>query len=104
MLITLFAVWLGILGPLPNGVTGWLQNWQTLIAATVASTIASIAAYVAFQNTSRSLAHAERLETNRRRRKHAAVRAVLPLALSQVIAYAERSAHALDALVASCIG
>jgi len=77
---------------------GWLREWQTLTAATVAL----IAAIVAVQNTTRSLRHSERLETHRRNRKHAAVRAVLPLALAQVSDYAERSAHALDTLVKIC--
>jgi len=48
------------------------------------------------------MAHAERLERNRRERKHAAVRAVLPLALSQVIAYAEKSAQSLNRLSELC--
>jgi hypothetical protein len=102
MLIGLLGVWLGIFGPLPPGATSWLQAWQTLIAATVASTIASIASYVAFQNTSRSLAHSESLETNRRQRKHAAIRAILPLALSQVNAYAEHYAKELVPLISKC--
>lgn len=98
-LIVLVAVLLGILGPMPDGFAKWLQGWQPLAAAGVAS----IAAYIAFQNTSRSLAHAESLETNRRRRKHAALRALLPLALSQVVAYAERSTRALNELVGKCV-
>jgi hypothetical protein len=78
---------------------GWLRDWQTLTAATVAF----IAAIIAFQNTSRSLRHSERLETHRRNRKHAAIRAVLPLALAQISDYAERSARALDSLVEKCV-
>lgn len=78
---------------------GWLKDWQTLTAATVAL----IAAFIAFQNTSRSLRHSERLETHRRNRKHAAIRAVLPLALTQISDYAERSARALDSLVKKCV-
>jgi hypothetical protein len=27
LLIVLLGVWLGILGPLPNGVAGWIQSW-----------------------------------------------------------------------------
>lgn len=100
MLIVLLGVWFGIFGPMPDGFTKWLQGWQTLIAAFVAA----VAVIVAFKNTDRSLAHAENLETNRRQRKHAAVRAVLPLALSQVIAYAERSAWTLNDLVSKCEG
>jgi hypothetical protein len=96
-------VWLGIFGPAPPGTVGWLQAWQPLIAATIASTVASVAAYIAFGNTTRSLEHAEYLERNRRYRKHAATRAVLPLALSQVTGYAERSAHALNELIAKCM-
>jgi hypothetical protein len=103
LLIVLLAVWLGIFGPAPPGTSIWLQAWQPLIAATVASTVASFAAYVAFSNTTRSLRHAEDLERNRRHRKHAATRAVLPLALAQVTSYAERSAHALNDLVSKCV-
>lgn len=99
MLIVLLTVWLGIFGPLPTGITGWLLRWQTLFAASVAATVASIAAYIAFRNTSRSLAHAEELEKRRRNRKHAALRAMLPLALAAISDYAERSSHALNDLL-----
>lgn len=102
LLIGLLGVWLGIFGPLPVGVSSWLHHWRSLIAATIASTIASIAAYVAFQNTSRSLHHAEGMEKNRRERKHAAVRAVLPLALSQVNSYAAKTAQLLNEVVGKC--
>jgi len=103
ILIVLLTVWLGIAGPLPNGVAEWIHHWQPLIAATVASTVASIAAYIAFQNTSRTLRHSEELESNRRRRKHAALRAVVPLALAQISDYAEKSAHALADLEGKCV-
>lgn len=98
ILIVLIAIGLGIVGLIPDSFLAWLQKWQTLSAAGVAS----VAAYIAFQNTTRSLRHAERLENNRRNRKHSAVRAILPLALSQILAYAERSARALIELVAKC--
>src|SRR5580704_16524622 len=100
MLIVILGVWLGIVGPLPHGFAAWLQQWQTLAAACVASA----AAYIAFRNTSRTLAHAESLENRRRIRKHAAIRAVLPLALAQVSNYAARSAEALNQLVHICQG
>jgi hypothetical protein len=100
MFIVLVAIWLGIVGPMPNGVADWLQKWQTLAAASVAS----IAAYIAYRNTTRSIRNAEELEKHRRSRKHAALRAVLPLALVQVTNYAERSAHALNDLVNKCNG
>jgi len=82
----------------------WLHDWQTLAAATTASIVASIATYIAFQNTTRSLRHAESLEKHRRSRKHAALRAVLPLAVSQVTNYAEQSAHTLNSLISRCSG
>jgi hypothetical protein len=87
---------------MPDDFAAWLQNWQTLAGAIVASIVASTAVSIAFHNTTRSLRHAEELETRRRSRKHAALRAVLPLALAQVIHYAEGSAHALDELVREC--
>lgn len=102
LLIVMIGVWLGIFGPLPSGVTNWVHHWQTLIAAVVAATIASIAAYVAFQNTERTLKHNEHLERHRRARKHASLRAMLPLALSKISEYAEDSADALNRLVDQC--
>lgn len=100
MLIPLLAIWLGIIGPLPNGFAAWLRQWQTLLAATVAL----FAAGIAFHNTTRSIRQAAEQETSRRKRKHAALRAVLPLALSQVGEYAERSARALNQLAILCQG
>ncbi|MFZ2082477.1 MAG: hypothetical protein WAV38_38640 [Xanthobacteraceae bacterium] len=85
---------------MPRGFVAWLQNWQTLVAALVAVG----AAGVAFHNTTRSLRDGKRLEMRRRGRKHAALRAVLPLALSQLTDYAERSAHALGDLLNRCSG
>jgi hypothetical protein len=84
------------------GFTAWLQEWQTLVAATVAFSAASIASYVALHNTTRSLEHAERSEKHRRMRKHSAVRSVLPIALAEVLGYAERSVLALNGLVGQC--
>ena len=91
------VTWLGIVGPLPNTFAVVLEKWQTLIAAFVAL----IAAYIAFQNTSRTLRNSRRLEKKRRSRKHAAVRAVLPLALSQIVEYAQHSAISLDKAVSA---
>jgi hypothetical protein len=85
-----------------QGFTAWLQQWQTLVAATVAFTAASIAAYVALHDTTRSLEHAERSEKHRRMRKHSAVRSVLPIALAELSGYAERSVLALNELVGLC--
>src|SRR5262249_49364022 len=50
-----------------------------------------------------SLIGAENLETHRRSRKQAALRAALPLSAAAISQYAEKSAHALNALVPSCI-
>jgi hypothetical protein len=97
--LLIFFPWL-ISSMLLGEFSKWLFRWQTLVAALVAS----VAAYIAFQNTTRTLKHSERLENNRRNRKHAAVRAVLPLALAQVTAYGERSARDLNELVNKCNG
>jgi hypothetical protein len=66
-----------------------------LVAATVALCAALFAAYVTYRNTTATLALNTQQETQRRCRKHAAVRSVLPLALVKVTEYAEVSAHGL---------
>jgi hypothetical protein len=76
-----------------------LQNWQTLAGAIVAS----IAIFGVFLNTNRAVKHAERLETHRRSRKHAAQRAVLPPILAQISGYAQRSASQLAAMTEMCV-
>jgi hypothetical protein len=76
----------------------WLYRWQGLIGVV----IALIAAGVAFHNTTRSLQNAEKLEKHRRSRKHAALRAVLPLALARLTDYAARSGQALNELEKMC--
>jgi hypothetical protein len=75
-----------------RGLLNEIKPWQTLIGAT----IALLAAGIAFHNTSRSLRQNKEQEANRRRRKHAAVRATLPLALAQISNYAAQSARNLD--------
>jgi hypothetical protein len=99
-------VWLplGSIVSLPTGVTNWLLKWETLVGATVASIVASTAAYIALLNTRNLIRNAQDLENRRRERKHVAIRATLPLALAQVINYAQRTARALDALVQNCEG
>jgi hypothetical protein len=82
------STWLAIFGPLPLAVGEWIKQWQTLLSAAVAS----IAACIAFTNTSRTLKHAEALETHRRKQKLKSIRAIMPNMVSQLIAYAEASA------------
>ncbi len=75
-----------------------LQQWQTLVGATVAIAAAIIALF----NTTRTLRQNQNLETERRKRKHAALRAMLPLALAKVSEYSEQSAHDLKELLNRC--
>ena len=96
--IVLLAVWLGIIGPMPEGVAKWIRDWQTLIGATIALG----AAYIAFSNARLTLAQTRSLETHRRERKHASLRATLPLALSQIGNYGEETAKALEKLIGAC--
>lgn len=107
--IALFALialgaWIFVALPLiylPSGtLVSSLQNWQTSIAAGVAL----VAASIAFHNTTRSLSHAERLEARRRSRKHAAVRAMLPLALADIARYARETVSSLEELIEKCDG
>jgi hypothetical protein len=94
------AIWtlLAALG-LPDLAPGWLQRWQPLVGATVGATITAIAVYFAIQNTNRTIRQADDLETRRLRRKRAALRAALPLALAAVITHAEQSANELGVLL-----
>lgn len=92
------TVWLGILGPMPSGIAQWINDWQNLIAAIIAIGAAGLA----YRSATQQLAQNDEQERNRRSRKHASVRAMLPLALSQVIEYAQNSAFALVDLVPLC--
>lgn len=94
----LLTVWLGIAGPMPSGVTEWIKDWQNLIAAIIAVG----AALLAYRTATRQLALNDSQERNRRSRKHKSLRAVLPLALSQISEYTQDSAFALLALIPLC--
>jgi len=98
------GVGLGIFGPIiddaaAKGPIETLKQWQTIIAAM----IALLAAFMAWKNTNRQIENASNLERQRQARKRAALRAVLPLALSSVADYAQKSAKFLRALHGLCI-
>jgi hypothetical protein len=93
MMLVLLTIWSGLVG-----FATWLHQWQVLVAAMVAL----FAAIIAVHNTTRSLRLSTKQETIRRERKHAALRAVLPLALAQILDYAERSGRALAQLATQC--
>jgi hypothetical protein len=84
----------------PAAFVAWLHEWQTLLGAT----IAALAIFAALYNSTRAIRHADSLEMRRRTRKHAALRAMLPLALPDVTNYAQSSAHARRDLRAECAG
>jgi hypothetical protein len=88
----LAVVFRDILFPMPDGFAAWLKGWQSLAAATIAFFVAFSVAYIAYQQN-------HKLERQRRDRKHAATRAVLPLALAQISAYAEVAADQLRSLL-----
>ena len=100
----MLGVWLGIFGPIiddaaAKGPIETPKQWQTIIAAM----IALLAAFIAWKNTNRQIENANNLERQRQARKRAALRAVLPLALSSVADYAQKSAKFLRALHGLCI-
>jgi hypothetical protein len=76
-----------------------IQPWQTLIGGG----IALLAALLAYWNTTRAVRNARKLELWRRSRKHAALRALLPLALSEISDYAERTIRPLNVLYDHCV-
>lgn len=99
-LLVLISVLLGIVGPLQPGFAAWVNKWQNLIAAV----IAMFAAWLAYQSALKQLEQNKQQEHNRRHRKHTSVRAMLPLALSHIMEYAEQSVHKLNALLPQCEG
>ncbi|WP_338309273.1 hypothetical protein [Bradyrhizobium sp. TM233] len=98
------AVWIFIALPLihlpEGGFASRLHEWQTLVGATVAL----VAAGLAYFNTTRSLAHSQRVEEDRRARKHAALRATLPLALADINHYAGGIVTTLLDIIEKCDG
>lgn len=72
----------------------WLYDWQTLIG----SGAAVIAAGVSIWYLSEQIRQADKHERTRQQRRHAAARATLPLALSQICDYAEAAVRELNAL------
>jgi hypothetical protein len=98
LLCVLIGVWLGIFGELQQGFSAWIFKWQTLIGVFVATGAASVAVW----NTTRSVKAAERLEQQRRNSKQSAVRSLLPIALSEIVDYSEKSAKGLLELVGKC--
>jgi hypothetical protein len=92
MLSAMLAAWIGVAGSLLNdiaarGVYRVANEWQTSISAAIALIAASLAVW----NTTRTLRKSEELEAERRARKFAAVRASLPLSLSQIADYGSES-------------
>jgi membrane protein implicated in regulation of membrane protease activity len=62
MLTVVLAAWLGILGSLPAGVSKWVHEWQSLIAASIAIGAAALA----YSSARRQLAQNDKQERNRR--------------------------------------
>lgn len=63
--------------------------------------VASIAAFIAYRNTTRQLTHTTNLEEKRRARKHAALRSILPIELAEITRYAAETAKALDGVISN---
>jgi hypothetical protein len=66
--------------------------------------VALIAALIAFEAVRQQIGQAEDLETRRRQRKHAALRAKLPLALAELTSHADLSANSLRQLLNQFVG
>mgnify|MGYP001420596450 CR=1 FL=1 len=77
--------------PLPFVEKGWLYDYQTLIAGSLALIAALIAARIAYSQ----LAEVRRQERRAREGRLRAARATLPTALSTICAYAQETARAL---------
>jgi hypothetical protein len=87
--------------PWHPALTFWdtIEPWQSLMGAMVALCAAGIAVW----NTTRSLRNAEKLELQRRLQKKVSLRAVLPLALSEISGYAITNGETLSGLYNACV-
>jgi hypothetical protein len=81
------------------GLIDVIKQWQTLIAALIA--IAAV--IIAWKNATRAIDNSNLQEKHRRERKFAALRAVLPLALSSICDYAESTSACLLDLHRQCV-
>ena len=94
--VGVFALWL----PLKTTGVETLKEWQTLVGGVLAIAAAFIGGGFIYYQT----AVARRHEAERVARHHAAARAVLPLALSGMVDYAEEAANALESLRSTIVG
>lgn len=78
----------------------WLRDWQTLAAGVLALAAAAITAFY----LRKQIGQSELQERARIRRRHFAVRSILPLALSALTDYAEGSAKTLIAVLGHAKG
>lgn len=80
-----------------------LSDWFGFAGSFGGAIVALMAAWKAWSAVQGQIQQTERLESQRRRQKHAALRAVLPLQLSELTTYCLRSAQALLTLHGQCI-
>jgi hypothetical protein len=76
------------------GFSQWLSNWQTLIAGM----LALVGALLTVRYLRKQIVLTENMEIERRRREENAVKAVLPMALSEIVDYSTESIRLLERL------
>lgn len=90
---------MAVLDKAPSSNTdSWLFRWQTFIGAVVALIAAGIGAW--FLN--KQITTARRIEEEKRRLRRTAIRAILPLSLSELCDYAMRCSEKLTFLHEAC--
>lgn len=82
-----------------GGVEFFIHRYQTMIAAAVTLGGAAIGARAIFSQ----IKHSDQLATDARERRMAGARAMMPLALSQIVSYADASGRTLDGLYNQCV-
>lgn len=100
MLVGSFTVWNvdPVLAPL-GAVEFFIYRYQTMLAAVVALGTAAVGARAIFVQ----MRHAEQLAADARERRMDGARAMMPLALSQIVSYADASAQTVNQLRAQCV-
>lgn len=85
---------------MPNSlqiIGAWLYNWQTLISGILALAAALLAGYL----LNRQIQQSENLASEQLKRQHNAARAALPLALSAVLDYCQKTADDITGSIES---
>ncbi|MGJ4893751.1 hypothetical protein ACQR2B_06735 [Bradyrhizobium oligotrophicum] len=93
MFTVVFAVWLGLLGPID---VSKLKEWQTVMAAIIAPTLALVPATIAYKGAMAKVDHDREEAERRRRNEQLGLFLRLRAAVKQTLSDANKAAYLID--------